>query len=179
MAFKALQGKATRRDVIKGTLKAGAYAAPLVVAGALPLAVGAVTGIGGVQLFINGSGAANTTIPFGNAFTVSGRGFQPNSVLYRSIASNAGTFTFLPITTDGNGNFTNVINTATSTEISTVTQQQSSTTFAIVISNTQPIITAATNGPNGPNAGSIPGVLVQTNVTVTGGPSNRAVGGDQ
>ncbi len=174
MAFKALQGKATRRDVIKGTLKAGAYAAPIIVAGALPLAAGAVTGTGGVRILINGSNAATTTVPYGSSFTVSGSGFQPNSVIYRSIADGAsGTFTFLPITVDGNGNFSNVINTTTSTEITTFSNQQATRTYAIVISTTQPTTTIVTNGANGPISGTIPNVLVQANVIVTGGPTNR------
>ncbi len=182
MAFKALQGKATRRDVIKGTLKAGAYAAPIIVAGALPLAAGAVTGIGGVRISINGNGAANVTVAYGTTFTIAGSGFQPNSIVYRSIAYGpAGTFTTLPITVDGNGNFTQLVNTTTSTEITTYVNQATNPTFAIVISTTQPTTTIVTNGPNGPTSGSIPNVLVQANVTVIGGPGTRAVavGGDQ
>jgi len=101
-------------------------------------------------------------------------------VLFRSIANGpSGTFTFLPITTDNNGNFSNVINTTTSSEITTFNNNQVAQTYAIVISTTQPVGTFFTTGPNGnangPLVGSVPNILVQANVTVTGGPSARVV----
>ncbi len=43
MAGQTLRGMATRRDVIKGALKTGAYIAPVIAAGVIPMAVGAVT----------------------------------------------------------------------------------------------------------------------------------------
>ncbi len=177
--WDGIQGIAGEGDTAgrnQGHAEGGACAAPIIVAGALPLAAGAVTGIGGVRISINGNGAANVTVGYGGVFVVTGNGFQPNSVVYRSIAYGpAGTFTTLPITVDGNGNFVNNIDTTTSTEITTYVNQATNPTFAIVISTTQPTTTIVTNGPNGPTSGSIPNVLVQANVTVTGGPGTRAV----
>lgn len=131
-------------------------------------------------LFINGSNATSSTLAYGTSFTVTGSGFQVNGVLYRSIAHGpSGTFTFLPITTDLNGNFTNIINTTTSAEITRFNYRQASQTYAIVISSTQPTVTTTPNGPTDPVSGAISNILVQANVTVTGGPSSPVFGSDQ
>jgi len=153
---KILRGQATRRDIIKGALKAGAYAAPIVAVGAVPFAVGAVTGPSGVTLLING---ANTATLAGNVnFTLTGTRFTPGATIYRVAYPNfTGTgfaFSFLttPLTIAANG-------TISSTE------------------NTGNVGAFTTNGPGSytiaiatqANGSGFSGVLVSLQVTYTGG----------
>jgi len=94
--IKALQGQATRRDVIKGTLKAGMYAAPVIAVGAIPFAASAVTGPTGVSFLVNGANA--TTVAFGSTFTVLGQNIPAGTTVYRVLlrtsAPNSGFFSY-------------------------------------------------------------------------------------
>lgn len=89
--------RATRRDVIKGTLKGAAYAAPIVLATAVPMAVGAqvtrpatatavpptaTTVPSGPTLLLNGSAANGQTFANGSTATVTGTGYIPGAIVY-------------------------------------------------------------------------------------------------
>lgn len=163
--LKALQGKATRRDVIKGSLKAGAYAAPIIAAGAVPFAVGAVTGVRGIRLLVNGQNTI--TIAFGNSFTISASGLVPNQTVTRIIASTTvgGALSFRNLVADANGNLVETINTGNNTAI------VRGTLGAAPTAGNQFVIALATDVPGAnPGAGvAFPGELVRTTITVVGG----------
>ncbi len=121
MVLQVVRGTATRREVIKGALKAGAYAAPVIVAGTIPMAVGAVTPAptmtpvpAGPRVFVApASGPANTT------FAIAGSGFPVSTTLEVRLVSgpvSAATFT---VTTSATGAFftTFTVGTALGTRV--------------------------------------------------------------
>lgn len=110
MEFKVLKAQASRRDVIKGTLKGAAYAAPIMVASAIPMAVGAVTGQFGQSLFVNGLNTV--TVTSGSFLTFTGRGFRPGQAVFLQIQSlNTGAAIVTGANADGNGNLRVVVGT--------------------------------------------------------------------
>ncbi len=114
MEFKAFKAQASRRDVIKGALKGAAYAAPIIVASSIPMAVGAATGPGGQTLFVNG--VNNPTVPFSTGtITFTGRGYGNVRPVYRIIfrTGNASQFSFIALTPGGDGSITNTITPST------------------------------------------------------------------
>lgn len=91
MVSQGMQGSTTRRDVLKGVLKTGAYAAPVIVASAITTGVAAVTGVGGVTLFINGGNTASLTRS--STISLTGSGYQPGSTVYFIYRANTPTST--------------------------------------------------------------------------------------
>lgn len=108
--FKVFKTKASRRDVIKGALKGAAYAAPIVVASAVPMAVGAVTGQFGQSLFVNG--ANTTSVAIGSFLTFTGRGFRPGSPVFLQLTSlRTGAAVVTGANADGDGNLRVIVGT--------------------------------------------------------------------
>lgn len=108
--FKVFKAKASRRDVIKGALKGAAYAAPIVIASAVPMAVGAVTGQFGQSLFVNGANTVSVTI--GSFLTFTGRGFRPGSSVFLELVSlRTGAAIVTGANADGNGNLRVIVGT--------------------------------------------------------------------
>lgn len=150
--FKALQGQATRRDVIKGTLKAGMYAAPVIAVGAIPFAASAVTGPNGVSFLVNGANSA--TAIFGTSFTLLGQNIPAGTVVFRVLqrisSPNANTFTFsAPVTIDATKTYFESVFTAGSNIIGFFGPG----TYQAFLTTVQP--TATNNGGSGALTGPL------------------------
>jgi len=91
MQWQRTHGVATRREFIKGAVRATRYAAPLVVTHAMTTHVAAVTGSGGVTLLINGGTTAILTR--GSVYSLTGQGYQPGAALAVIFCSNTPTST--------------------------------------------------------------------------------------
>jgi len=106
MTLPAGRGVATRRDVLKGALKTGAYAAPVIVMGAIPMAVGAVTAPTmtpvptGPRVFV-----APTSGPAGTTFAIAGTGFPVSTTLEIRLISGPVAAATFPVTTSATGVF--------------------------------------------------------------------------
>jgi len=142
MISSAMQGQATRRDVIKGSLKAGVYAAPVVLSAAVPIVALAVSGPGGQVLNV-----APASGPLGTVFSFAGSRFTPNATYdVVRVAAPAGTPT------------TGVIVTVTASSLGTFS-------FSVSVS---PLLSAGTYVVGIAPTGTM-NILVQLAFTVTAG----------
>jgi len=159
MVIEAWKRAATRRDVIKKVLKASAYAAPVIVASAVPFAVGAVTPPAtGATLFITGTFNGASAIPLGAVFSLSGRGYIPNTTVYRvlvrtSSGAGNGAFSFLNLTSFADGSILNNVDT-----------RVTSTVIAMFGPGNYTALTTYTM----PTATSFTGQLASVSFTITG-----------
>lgn len=156
---------ATRREVIKKALQAGAYTAPVIAASAVPFAVGAVTGPTmtptagtAATLFITGTFSGASTIPLGAVFSLSGRGYVPGATVFRvlvrtSSGTGNGAFSFLPLTAFADGSILNNVDTKVT---STVIAMYGPGNYTALTTYTMPTATSFT------------GQLASVSFTITG-----------